>query len=197
MTYWGYIRNTTSSKNIKREVSMLEDYGCYEVIIEAKNSRGDSLNHIINQLKDGDALVITDMKQLGKRVCSIVDLIKDFDERSISLIVLDLNVNTRNNSGELFKTYMETFIGVETEHIKNAQRIGIDNALSRGVKFGNASHQKWTKQDLMAAIDVYLNNKEKSVKQILNKFQIPRSSFYAELKNRGVSGRDTNFKRYV
>ena len=177
----GYARISDKSQNNHTQIDQLKKYGCNKIIEETITgiSPVKKLNKIVEELSEGDTLVVTRADRLARRTSQILSIAESLKERNISLVVMDLGIDTRTPTGKMFLTIMSAVAEWEREEIKNKQRKGIESARARGVHLGRRGN--FTKTGLEAAIEMY-NNGDMTVKEITEITNVSRATLYRRLK---------------
>ena len=62
---------------------------------------------------EGDILVIYKLDRLGRTTKQLIELSQWFDENSIDLHIIDMNVSTKDAMGKMFFTMMSAFAELE------------------------------------------------------------------------------------
>ena len=148
---YGYIRVSTISQNIDRQLLDLEKEGLeYKNIFIDRESGKDfertQYKKLIRKLRSGDLLVVKSIDRLGRNYKMIINewrLITKEIGADIKVIDMPL-LNTTINSSDLMRTFISdivlqilSFVAEnERKNIKQRQAEGIKAAKLRGVKFG-------------------------------------------------------------
>uniref|UniRef100_UPI0032DAC48E recombinase family protein n=1 Tax=Clostridium perfringens TaxID=1502 RepID=UPI0032DAC48E len=80
----GYARVSTEEQSLNRQIDMLVDYGVdkrniYQEKISGMKSNREQLDKMINELQEGDTVIITDLTRISrstKDLLNIIDRIK-------------------------------------------------------------------------------------------------------------------------
>ena len=181
----GYARISHKSQEIGTQVEQLKAEGCDRIIEEVITGVAENkkLNELVNQLTEGDVLVATRVDRLGRSAVQILSLADQLKKKNIHLKIIDLGVDTRTLAGQMVLGVMSQIAEFERLQDKEKQRRGIELARKRGTHLGRKA-SGYTKAGMGKAIQRYL--KGESVNVICHEYNIPRSSFYAKIKEAGI-----------
>ena len=148
---YGYIRVSSASQNVARQVDALHDAGIADDQIftdkmSGKNFNRPSWKRMMRRLKAGDVLVVQSLDRLGRNYEDILEQwrvlikVKGVDIRVLNMPLLNTANKANGLVGKLVADLvLQLFSFVaesERANIKERQRQGIDAAMKRGVKFG-------------------------------------------------------------
>ena len=100
----GYARISTREQNLNMQVIALEEAGCeriYEEITSGAKSDRPILNNLLNQLRDGDVLVVWKLDRLGRSLKHLVELVQMLMQQNIGLCSLNDPIDTTTSQGRL------------------------------------------------------------------------------------------------
>ena len=83
-------------------------------------------------MREGDTLVITKIDRLARSARDLHNIVHDLEQRSISLKVLDQDIDTRTPHGKAFLGMMATFAEFESDLIRMRTREGMAVARAKG-----------------------------------------------------------------
>lgn len=186
---YGYARVSTLHQDLETQIEALLHFGIEkELIFSEKMSGRDMENRVELQkllkiLQPGDTLVVHKLDRLGRSVSQVTSLIDTLMKTGRYVVVIDANIDTRNNNGGIagiMTTALITLLGLMAEmertFIHERTMAGREKALNRGVKFG----RKRVKEQLYAlAIEDYEKG-DISVSKLIKKYggEITEATFY-------------------
>lgn len=179
------MRISSADQQFDSQLVLLEKYGCDKIIKEVITGIAEEkkLNRLIDSLKEGDTLVAVRMDRLGRNTRQLLELVEELEKRDIHLVILDLNIDTRSNTGKFFLTVMAAFSELERNNMKEKQKRGIAVAKSQGRHLGRP--RSWTKSGMEEAIQMYQNHR--IISEIEDITGVSKASLYRELKRRGIT----------
>ena len=148
---YGYIRVSSASQNIARQVDALHEVGItddriYTDKLSGKNFNRPAWKRLVKRLKAGDVLIVQSLDRLGRNYEDILEQwrvlikVKGANIRVLNMPLLDTTNKANGLVGTLVADLvLQLFSFVaesERANIRERQREGIDAALRRGVKFG-------------------------------------------------------------
>ena len=179
---YGYARISDRTQNINSQVDELKEFGVDKVVQEVVTGispQKDKLDSLVEELTDGDQLVVVRHDRLGRNTLQLLTLIEKLEEKNVRFRILNLDLDTRGPLGKPILTILSAFSEMERSVLKEKQRKGIESAKRRGVHMGRKP--KYTKDGLKLAVEMFHSN-QYTVSQIEAATQVSRASLYRELK---------------
>lgn len=190
---YGYCRVSTKHQSLKRQIDALITYGVKEENIYIDEMTGTvlerkGLNSLKSVLNSGDTLVVKEIDRLGRNRKQTTELIKEFIDKDIDIIALDIPYlkefilkEIKKNKGflEIMASTLLSLLLEVAEQERNKIIIrtkeGKEKALEAGVKFGRK--RKLTRQKFVRTYNEMLKN-EKTPKEIQEKLGICKQTYY-------------------
>ena len=136
MSLVGYVRVSALDQNSTTQTERVNGAGCERLFSEKQSgttTKGrTALTECIEYMREGDTLVITKIDRLARSSRDLHNIVHELEERGISLMVLDQNVDTRTPAGKAFLGMLATFAEFETNIRKERQLEGIAAAKAKG-----------------------------------------------------------------
>jgi DNA invertase Pin-like site-specific DNA recombinase len=134
---FGYTRVSTTGQNLDGQVSALVDAGVDErwIIRETGSGRRDDrpeLTKLLGQLRAGDTLVVVRLDRLGRSAAHLATLVRDLDERGITLRSLTEALDTSTPAGRFVVHVLGAMAQMEADLIRERTREGLAAARARG-----------------------------------------------------------------
>lgn len=184
----GYARVSTNHQNLEVQKEALLKAGCKKIFEEKVSSRKErkELFNLINQLREGDTIIVWKLDRLGRTTLELIKLINEFNEKGIKFKSLnDSLIDTTTPNGKLVFSIFSALAEHEREIIRERTKAGLESARARGRKGGRPKGlSKDAKNKAAAAITLY--NKGESVKDILKGLNISKATLYRYLRYEGV-----------
>ncbi|MDX8336575.1 recombinase family protein [Candidatus Cetobacterium colombiensis] len=190
---YGYCRVSTKHQNLKRQIDALIAYGIKEENIYVDEITGvvlkrRGLESLKNVLTTGDTLVVKEIDRLGRNRKQTTELIKEFIEKDIDIIALDIpylkefilkEIKREKGFMEIMATTLLSLIlevaEQERHKILDRTKEGKEKALEAGVKFGRK--RKLTRQKFVRTYNQMIKD-ERSPKEIQEKLKICKQTYY-------------------
>ncbi|VTQ56454.1 resolvase [Clostridium perfringens] len=88
----GYARVSTEGQSLDRQIDMLVDYGVdkrniYQEKISGTKIRREQLEKMINELQEGDTVIITDLTRISRSTKDLLNIIDKIKEKELALRV--------------------------------------------------------------------------------------------------------------
>ncbi len=134
----GYARTSTLDQKAGFEGQLrdLEAVGCDKVYKEQVSSvdvrKRLELERAIDQLRDGDSLIVTKLDRLARSVPHLLEVLEAIQDKQASLRILDMNIDTSTPTGKLMLTVLGSVAAFEREIMLERQREGIAKAKAAG-----------------------------------------------------------------
>ncbi len=191
---YGYIRVSTSTQHIDRQLEAIKSLGIKEKQIyidyeSGKNFDRTNYKKLIKKLKKNDLVIIKSIDRLGRNYNMIIDewrkITKDIeaDIMVIDMPLLDTRIKGNNLVGKFISDIVLQVLSFvaqnERETMKIRQAEGIKTAKARGVKFGRP------KIELPCIFNEIVSKyirKEITSKKACEILNMSRGSFYRYIK---------------
>jgi DNA invertase Pin-like site-specific DNA recombinase len=181
---FGYARVSTADQNPDHQIDALTRAGVApgDIYVDhasgAKASRPE-LDNVLRLLRDGDTLKITRLDRLGRSVLHLVTLGAQLRDRGVGLHVLEQGIDTSTAEGRAMFGMLSVLAELHRELIVANTRDGLAAARARGRKGGR--RPKLTAEQAALAQQLY-DTGERTVQQIADLFQVPRTTIYGHLE---------------
>lgn len=190
MSLYGYARVSTDDQELGLQFDALIQEGCercniYTDKVSGAKAERVGLNAVLDQLKEGDTLIVWRLDRLGRSMPHLVTLIEDLRERGVGFrSICDGVIDTTTASGELVFNIFSSLAQFERRLIQERTRAGLKAARARGKKGGR---KPITADDPRVKMARRLHeDKSLPITSICKQMQISRTTFY-RLLNVGES----------
>lgn len=180
---YGYVRTSTTDQkaSLLAQEKTLFNNGCSQVFKEEKSGTNldrPILNGLLeNTLKKDDVLVVTTLSRLARNIQDLQSLLELIDAIGASLVILDLNIDSKTATGKLILNIMSALNQFEVELMKERQTIGIEKAKTEGKYKGRAVMDKSLQQRI-----IDLSNKGNSRQDVARLCGVGVATVYRVLK---------------
>lgn len=96
-TRLGYGRVSTSDQNPDSQRDAVAKAGVDQIFLDAftgTKANRPELNRMKDQLRSGDAIVVTRLDRLGRSTKDLLNLVSDLKDQRVNLEVIEQNINT-------------------------------------------------------------------------------------------------------
>jgi len=131
----GYARVSTQDQNLELQRQALTAAGCAKIYEDAMSGlRADrpGLAAAIEQLREGDTLVVWKLDRLGRTVKGLVELVESLHAKGIQFRSLTDAIDTSTPSGRFFFHVMASLAQMERELIAERTKAGLAAARKAG-----------------------------------------------------------------
>ncbi|MGF9893506.1 recombinase family protein [Priestia megaterium] len=180
----GYARISDKTQKIDSQVDTLKKAGCEQIveeIITGISTKKTKLYHLLEELQEGDTLMVARADRLARRTVQILEVSETLNNKGVNLVILDLGVDTRTPAGKMVLTIMASVSEWEREQLREKQRRGIEAARKRGKQLGRK--KKHNDESMEAAIAAHQEGK-KTVDEICRIYNVSRATLYRRVNER-------------
>ena len=192
----GYARVSTSEQNLDRQLDKLKEYGCTKIFtdkISGSRSERPGYDEMLKYLRPGDTVVTISFSRLSRSLSDLLHKIEYFKENSISFVSLEEQIDTTTAAGELVLGVFGSIHQFTRKIILESSKAGIEAYRSRHERWGRPSKLSQNQQQTM--LKLYRESRDsntpkqerKTVKELLELFNISRSAFYEYIRKNGGS----------
>lgn len=178
---YGYARVSTQQQELIRQLDMLKEYNCDEILTEkmtGTKSERPELTRLKDKVRPGDTLVIESFSRLGRSTKDLIEIVEYFEGNGVKLISVKENFDTNTPQGRLMLTVFQAFSQFERDLIAQRTKEGLISARARGRKGGRP---KVKDKNIEKAIKLY-NSKEYSVSEIVEMSGVSQATLYRYLE---------------
>lgn len=158
----GYARVSSKTQDLEIQINEIKkycEYRNFEIVriytdkISGKNIERDGFESMMQVLHkktfDADAVVVHKIDRIGRNLKNLIDIIEDFSKMGVQFISITDNVDTTNPQGKFMFHLIGAFAEYERTLINERTRLGIDEAIKNGIRFGRP--KKRVDMDLIRA----------------------------------------------
>lgn len=181
------MRVSTLDQNLDRQEKQLLDAGCEKVYFEkvtgTKRKRPE-LDKLIEHIREGDTVVITDLTRLSRSTSDLIDLVKLFTEKGVALKSLKEEwLDNTTAQGTLMFTIFSGLAQFESDLISERTKEGMAIAKSKGKQIG----RKAVDSDKMEYAFHLIDTDNMTITEVAEKIGVSRMTMHRYLKSREES----------
>lgn len=174
----GYARVSTAEQLVDLQIDALKLAGCekiYKDVVSGTKTQREGLDQALNDLRDGDTLVVWKLDRLGRSIQHLIETVKTLQERGVGFNSLQEHIDTTTSGGKLIFHIFSALAEFERDLITERTQAGLQAARARG-RFGGRRFLLDNKK-VNRMIEIY-NQRINTVEEICKIFHISRASFY-------------------
>lgn len=176
---FGYARVSTIEQNLDRQLDALKVAGAEDIIQEKiTGTKADrpELNRLLDMLRDGDMILISDLTRLSRSTKDLFTLVDKIEKKGANIKSLKESwLDTTTPQGKLMFTFMAGISQFERDLISQRTKEGLEAARARGRKGGR--REKLDDAKKKAIYDLY-TQKQTKLMDICNMFDISKPTLY-------------------
>lgn len=180
----GYARVSTSGQNLDGQCDSLRQAGCeriYSEKISGAKAQRPELGRMLDALREGDTVVITELTRLGRSVKELFAIIERVHEAGASIKSLrETWLDTTTPQGNLLFTIFAGLSQFERDLIRQRTKDGLEAARARGRKGGRP---KAASGKIDTALKMY-DSRLHSIAEITAATGISRATLYRAIEER-------------
>lgn len=172
---FGYARAWSKDRDTAAQQAELEVMGCREVRVEMTPGPADKtlpeLNEIIGSINEGDTLVVTRARVLGRTTRNVLSAIAAIGDRGAFVEILMPPVSTGGPEGRATMNALRVVLDMERDVLKERQMQGIAEAKGKGVYKGR-------RPQIDRGLVASLSSSGVRISEIAKKFGCSRTAIY-------------------
>ena len=182
----GYARVSSTGQDLNLQIDALLKAGCANENIYTDKASGSKserkgLDKLLEQLNNGDTLLVWRLDRLGRSMSHLVGLIESLRKRGVGFRSLcDGAIDTTTASGQLIFNIFSALAEFESRLIKERIQAGLAAARSRGRKGGRKSIEKADPR-VKTAKRMH-QDRSLSIEEICTLLKVSRATFYRYIK---------------
>ncbi len=180
----GYARVSTEEQNLDRQIDILKQIGCgriYEEKVSGIKKERPELNKMLDQIRTGDVIIISDLTRLSRSVKDLFSLVEQIEGKGANIkSIKESWVDTTTAQGKLMFTIFAGISQFERDLISQRTIEGLNAARARGKKGGRP---KVNDKDIKLAIKMY-NSKNYSISEITKATGVSKTTLYRYINNK-------------
>lgn len=181
----GYLRVSTEEQNEARQLEALKNFGIERYFVDklsGKNTDRPQFQTMIDFVRDGDELYISELSRLSRNLKDLLDTIEILENKNVKLISAKENIDTSTATGRCFIGMIGVFNQFEREIIHERTMQGIEVAKAQG-KYKGRKPNEYDK-DLLDNVLYGLANNSMTVTEASKKLGVTRATVYNLLKRK-------------
>lgn len=185
----GYARVSTQDQELSLQLDALESLGCkkiYREKITGASRERPELERMLDQLRDGDVVVVWKLDRLARSLKDLVSLVNEIDEKGGALHSLNDQIDTTTPHGKFTFHVFAALAEFERDIIRERTKAGLAAARARGRKGGRPKGLSKKAQHTAIIAEKLYQDGDLTVKQICEQLSISKGTLYNYLRHRGV-----------
>lgn len=174
----GYARISTGEQNMDLQLDKLEEAGCERVYQEQISGAADErpkLERCLEELREGDTLVVWRMDRFGRSLKDLVSKMEDLEEKGVDFVSLTEGIDTTTAQGTLTFHIFGALAEFERELARERTMAGLRAARKRGRVGGRP--RALSEEDI-PELQALMKDPDVSTKQICERFDVSKATLY-------------------
>lgn len=156
---YAYIRVSTSYQTVQNQKLAIKQYSKFhkihniiwisETISGTKNPEKRKLGHLLNIVKSGDLIIVTELSRLGRSMVMIFDVLQLLLEKNIKVIAIKEGYELGDNiQSKVLAFAFGLSAELERTLLSERTKLGLERARKQGKQIGRKKGQKSKKYKL-------------------------------------------------
>ena len=174
----GYARVSTIGQNLDSQIDILKEAGCIRIFedkITGVSRERKGWDELMNYIRPGDTLVITELSRMSRSLMHLLQIIKELEVKKVSLVSIRENIDTESSVGRCFLSIMGAISQMERELRAERSAAGRKSAKARGRTGGRPK----TDPEKLEQARILYENSEKTAAQVCKTVGIGRRTMFA------------------
>lgn len=188
---YGYARVSTKNQardgySLDSQIEKLKASGAKKIYYDeftGKVTDRPELNKLVKRLESGDVLVVCKLDRLARSVCEGSELIKELQNKDISVNVLNIGMMDSSAMGRLLTNVMLSFAEFERDMIIERTQEGIAQAKANNPNFRVGRKNKYSRKQLNHALELLENH---TYSEVVEMTGISKPTLYRAKKEREI-----------
>lgn len=176
----GYARVSTIAQDPQLQLDALNGVGvdrAYVDHVSGVATRRPQLDKLLDHARAGDTIVIWRLDRLGRSMKHLLELIEDLEDRDISLVSLNEQIDTTSANGRLMLRMLASLAAFERDLLSERTRAGVLAARKQGRVGGRPR----ALSPGAAEIATRMYHDDKTVTQIAADLKVSRATIYRHI----------------
>ena len=158
---YGYARVSTTQQELEAQIQGLEKEDCGEIYSEkftgTKTDR-PIFNQLLQQLKEGDTLVVTKLDRLARNTVEGIEVIESLFDKGVRVHVLNVGLLENTTMGRFFLTTLLAVAEMERNIIIERTQEGREYQRKHNPEYKEGRPNKYGKKQLEHALSLLESN---------------------------------------
>lgn len=190
----GYARVSTPEQILEPQIEDLKNAGCEKVfsdVISGGKKARPGLTAAMDQLREGDVLMVTNIDRIGRNISDFVHLMEKLDAMKIVFRSLKQNMDSSSAMGRMFMSMLMILAEFERALIRERTQVTLAYKRARGKKGGRprVDAQKVAMAKELYAQGIY------AIRDICKKLDIGTTTFYRYIDRKAQGDPATTTER--
>ena len=131
----GYARVSTITQKLDSQIDALEKAGCTKIFSEKSSGIRDervAWHQLMGYIRPGDTVMVTELSRMTRSLMHLLKVVKEFEDKDISIISLRENIDTTTATGRCFISMIGAISQMERELKAERAAAGRAAAKARG-----------------------------------------------------------------
>ncbi|MHB8629198.1 MAG: recombinase family protein [Aggregatilineales bacterium] len=186
----GYARISTQDQELALQLDALEKAECektYREKFTGSTKERPQLQKMLEQLRQGDVVVIWKLDRLARSLTDLVDLVNLIQARGAALYSLNDQIDTTTPHGKFTFHLFAALAEFERDIIRERTNAGLAAARARGRNGGRPKGLSKKAQHTAIIAEKLYVEKKLTVTEICEQLSISKGTLYSYLKYQGVA----------
>jgi DNA invertase Pin-like site-specific DNA recombinase len=147
-----YTRVSTEDQSTEQQINNCRryceakdwDYDVFSEKISGAKQNRTELDRMLQRMRQGHykAIVVWKLDRLGRSTIHLLQLLEEFRNKDVRLVITTMGINTDNPEGRLFFSIIAAFAELEREYTKQRVAAAIATKREKGIRIGRPKGAK-------------------------------------------------------
>lgn len=147
-----YTRVSTEQQSTEQQINNCRrycesrewDYDIFSEKVSGAKQNRTELDRMLQRMRRGDykAIVVWKLDRLGRSTIHLLQLLEEFRNKDIKLVVTTMGLNTENPEGRFFFAVIAAFAELEREFTKQRVAASLATKRAKGIRIGRPAGSK-------------------------------------------------------
>ena len=185
----GYARVSTKDQDLSLQLDALKKTDCKEIYqeqITASSKERPQLQNMLEQLREGDVVVVWKLDRLARSLKDLVGLVNEIQGKDAGLTSLHDHIDTTKPHGKFTFHLFAALAEFERDIIRGRTNAGLAAARARGRKGGRSKGLSKKAQHTAIIAERLYQEGGLTIRAICEQLSISKMTLYNYLRYRGV-----------
>tara|TARA_R110002072_G_scaffold133185_1_gene273660 strand:- start:205 stop:813 length:609 start_codon:yes stop_codon:yes gene_type:complete len=200
---FGYARVSTAEQNLDLQLDAflkegIDTKNIYTDKVSSSQEERKSLSKLLDYAREGDTIVVWKLDRLARSLIHFTNFINQLNEKGVkfrSITEPFLDTTDKSSHSQFIANMFAALAQLERDIIIERTKAGMASARARGKVFGAPKGISKKNQQKAIICEQYFKEGKFTVKEICERVEISRATYYKYLRYKGLNGKLRHYKK--